>query len=110
MTEEETRTPRQRFADHLESHDWWYGMSDDHRYWSAGSASFAGLSETHRRLAPPWTLAELRSWALGMVSDLFGPEERGQCTRIDGTGRRYSPASELISRDTADQISRWMEG
>ena len=108
MTEE--KTAREQFADHLQSHDWWFGMSDDYRYWSAGRASYDGLCEAHRRLAPPWTMAELRGWALGMVDDLFGPvESGGHRRRSDGTGRIYADAADLISRETADQITRWME-
>ena len=106
MTEE--KTARQQFADHLQSHDWWFGMSDDYRYWSAGRASYDGLKDKHRRLAPPWTLGELRAWALGLTLDKYGPEEDGRCQCLDGRGVSMA-RSELITPAEADEITRWME-
>ena len=33
----------QEYYDKLEKHDWYYAMSDDHRYWVAGERSIKEL-------------------------------------------------------------------
>ena len=106
MTQE--KTDRQILSAHLRGHDWWYMMSDDHRYYRAGEMSLSGLRDKIRRLDCPWTLGELRAWALGMTSDLYGPEVDGFCPRLDRRGS--ARASQLIPRILADEINHWMEG
>lgn len=40
----------------LQSHDWTYEYSDDHRVWTKGNAERATLVSMRRQLDPDWTL------------------------------------------------------
>jgi hypothetical protein len=102
-------TTRKELKTHLEGHDWWYGMSDDHRYYRRGADSLAGLRQKIREIVPPWTLGELRSWSLRMVTSRYdAPQADGWAYPLQGNGAPVK-ADQLIDDETDAQIQAWLD-
>ena len=90
---------REELKTSLQAHDWYYGYSDDHRYWSAGQNQKARIQALFNVLSPPFELMQLRAWALRLVQ---GELVQG----IDGHWRKGNSAS--VS--TAETITAQMAG
>ena len=105
---------RINLRDHLRNHDWWYGMSDDHRYWRSGETSLASLRDKIKHLEPPWDLGTLKAWALGLLRERYNrPEDAkgqssGWCYPLEGNGAPVR-SDALITSALASEISAWME-
>lgn len=96
---------REDLKSRLQAHDWYYGYSDDHRYWSAGQNQKEHIHNLYNQLMPPFELVQLRAWALHLVQ---GELVQG----IDGHWRKGNSASvstaETITPDTFDRIEKWL--
>ena len=53
----------------LENHDWYFSMSDDHRYWAAGQASLARIEQAKEALMTQGYTA----WELEKITQKYRP-------------------------------------
>ena len=100
---------RQQLAQMLRGHDWYYAMSDDSRYYHAGRQTRDEIHILITRLQCPFSLSDLRGWALEFTTERFDPPgDNGYCHSKQGNA--YIHHSALISPEQCERISAWLEG
>lgn len=98
------------FEKALRGHDWYYHYSDDHSYWSRGSAQAQSLNIMHSELNCPYDMQKLQSWVFEMVKDKFLEEEPGKWYRIPR--QKYAAHVEekaLLTRGEYQEITDWFK-
>ena len=95
----------------LESHDWFYAYSDDHRVWSAGSREGRRLGELIDSLDCPHSIEELRRAVQGYVVEDFAEEEPGKWYKQPKMYDCIAPTmrEELMTRSEQAVILAWIE-
>jgi len=58
--------------DQLARHDWWYMMSDDNRYYTAGQTSWTKINETKEKL----TQLGMTRNEIAEIHNEFAPDEK----------------------------------
>lgn len=95
----------------LKKHDWYWGYSDDHRYWTRGRKEAAAIRNHMERLSCPYSIDELRKTVLEMVFEDFAEEEPGNWYRQPRKYKNIAPTKreELLYRADQLQIYAWLE-
>ena len=103
---------RAEFGTKLKQHDWYYGYSDDHRYWTRGRDQAAVLRVAHKELDCPWDMGTLQKWAFKMIVEEFAEEVPGsnEWFRQPRKYKCVAPVKheELITQAQHDEITNWM--
>ena len=102
---------RSEFARKIRGHDWFYGYSDDHRYWTAGRKQAQVLRAMHSELDCPFSLGSLQKWAHKMILEHFAEENPGEWYRQPRHPHyRIAPSTreDLITQKEFDEITNWM--
>jgi len=101
---------RLEFATALKSHDWYYAYSDDHRYWTRGTAQRRELNTLHKQLDCPFSLVELQAWTSNMIVEQFTEDANGGWYREPRKYKSVAPTTRghLILQSQWDDIEAWI--
>ncbi len=99
------------FGAKLRSHDWYFGYSDDHRYWTRGRTQLKELNAMHENLSCPYDMKVLKQWAHDMIVENFAEESPGEWYLQP---RKYKCAAptrreDLMTQKEWDVIQEWFD-
>ncbi len=95
----------------LKNHDWFYGYSDDHRYWTAGVESEKKIKSRLSETNCPYSMKQLRMAVNDMILENFAEETPGEWYRQPRKYKSIAPVyrSDLIFKADQVQILAWIE-
>jgi hypothetical protein len=95
----------------LQRHDWFWGYSDDHRWWKKGRKEDTSLRASLSQCKCPYGMSDIRCAVLNMIEEDFKKEEDGYWYRQPHVYKNVAGVnkSDLISRSYAQEIISWLE-
>ena len=101
----------QTLLERLRRHDWFWGYSDDHRWWKKGRQEDVSLRDSLSQCKCPYGMSDIRRAVLNMIEEDFKKEEDDYWYRQPHVYKNVAGVrrSDLISRSYAQEIISWLE-
>lgn len=106
---------RDAFQEMLNSHDWYYAFSDDHRVYNRGRDSYCKMMDTAKALDCPWPLRIMGNYVNGkVISKYFQPDPSKDFWYHESvTDTKWAMSLQkidLLSQEDYNKINSWIKG